>query len=54
MKKSKGFVLWIAVLALLLMLGGVLIYQGLSDYMNGTRLPHHSESLAQSILWLLG
>lgn len=52
MRKSKGFILWIAILALLLMLGGVLIYQGLSDYMNGTWLPHHSEKLAQSIRWL--
>lgn len=53
MSKSKGFILWIAVLAVLLVLGGVLIYTGLSDYMNGTRLPHHGEKLAQGICRML-
>lgn len=50
MKKSRGFIVWIIALLLLLLLGGVLIYTGLSDYMNGTRLPHHGEKQALSIL----
>ncbi len=53
MKKSKGFILWIIVLSLLLLLGGALIYEGLTDYMNGTRLPHHGEKQAQGIHWVL-
>lgn len=53
MSKSKGFILWIAALIMLLVLGGVLMYTGLSDYMNGTRLPHHGEKLAQGICRML-
>jgi len=48
-KKSKWFVLWLLVLVALLVLGGVIIYTGLSDYLNGTRLPHHGKQLAQGI-----
>lgn len=53
MNKKLWFCLWIAALLLLAALGGVLIYTGLSDYMNGTRLPYHSKNLAQSIRTLL-
>ena len=53
MNKKLWFCLWIAALLLLAALGGVLIYTGLSDYMNGTRLPYHSKNLAQSIRALL-
>lgn len=53
MKKSGWFILWIVVLLALVVLGGVLVCTGLSDYLNGTQLPHHSKNLAQSILWVL-
>lgn len=54
MKKSAWFVLWIIALVLLLILGGVLICSGLSDYINGVKLPYHSKNLAQSIYAMLG
>lgn len=53
MKKSAWFTLWILAMLALVVLGGILIYTGLSDYVNGTQLPYHSKNLAQSIRWLL-
>ena len=53
MKKKLPFILWMIVLAALLIVGGLLICSGLTNYLNGTRLPHHSENLAQSIGLLL-
>lgn len=52
MKKSVWFALWIAAMVVLMALGGVLIFNGLSDYLNGTQLPYHSKNLAQSIRWM--
>lgn len=53
MSKKIWFALWIAVMLILMALGGVLIVTGLSDYLNGTQLPYHSKNLAQSIRWML-
>ena len=53
MKKSGWFVLWIVMLLALIALGGVMVYTGLSDYLNSTQLPHHSKNLAQSIRLVL-
>ena len=53
MNKSVWFALWIAAMVLLMALGGVLILNGLTDYLNGTQLPHHSKNLAQSIFAML-
>ena len=49
MKKKLPFILWMILLAVILAVGGLLIYTGLVNYLNGTRLPHHSKQLAQSI-----
>lgn len=54
MKKSLWFALWILALLLVLVLGGLLVYTGLSDYMNGVKLPYHSKNLAESIRGMLG
>ncbi|MBQ4551566.1 MAG: hypothetical protein IJA59_01305 [Clostridia bacterium] len=53
MNKRTWFTLWIMALVILLILGGMLVYTGLSDYLNGVRLPHHSKNLAQSIFAML-
>ncbi|MBR5232217.1 MAG: hypothetical protein IKW00_08235 [Clostridia bacterium] len=53
MKKKSPFILWMILLAALLIAGGILIYTGLANYLNGTRLPHHSKQLAQSIALML-
>lgn len=53
MKTNKWFILWIVALLAVAVLGGLLIYTGLTDYVNGVRLPHHSEKLAQGIRSML-
>ena len=53
MNKKLPFILWMILLAALLLTGGILLWIGIQNYLNGTRLPHHSKQLAQSIALLL-